>query len=88
MKRIVLGSIALVVAVVAVGAGLAAQGGANTEQTIMGCVKGDGSDAPLDVDWRRHSTTASASTTRRPWRRTRWTWRRTRRRTPSSGWRT
>jgi hypothetical protein len=45
MKVIVLVSLAFVAAV---GAGLAAQGGATgsgTEQTIMGCVKGDGTDA-------------------------------------------
>jgi hypothetical protein len=45
MKLIVLGSL---VFVAAVGAGLAAQGGSTgsgTEQTIMGCVKGDGTDA-------------------------------------------
>src|ERR1700733_3306274 len=44
MKFIVLGS---AVFVAAVSAGLAAQApnAANTERTIMGCVKGDGSDA-------------------------------------------
>ncbi|PWT86816.1 MAG: hypothetical protein C5B57_00375 [Blastocatellia bacterium] len=45
MKLIVLGGLAFVAAV---GAGLAAQGGSTgsaTEQTIMGCVKGDGTDA-------------------------------------------
>ena len=45
MKLTVIGSVALAAAVVA---GLAAQGGSSasgTEQTIMGCVKGDGSDA-------------------------------------------
>jgi len=44
MKLIVLSSVALAAAV----AGLAAQAGPNasgTEQTIMGCVKGDGSEA-------------------------------------------
>jgi len=42
--KVVLGSLVLVAAV---GAGLAAQGGsdATTERTIMGCVKGDGSEA-------------------------------------------
>jgi hypothetical protein len=42
--KLVLGSLVLVAAV---GAGLAAQGGsdATTERTIMGCVKGDGTEA-------------------------------------------
>src|SRR5947208_1799062 len=44
MKLTVLASCVLAAAV---SAGLAAQGGGatNTEQTIMGCVKGDGTDA-------------------------------------------
>ena len=45
MKLTVLGSVAIVAAL---AAGLAAQGGSSssgTEQTIMGCVKGDGSEA-------------------------------------------
>jgi hypothetical protein len=42
MKLTVLASVALAAAVTA---GVAAQGGSTTEQTIMGCVKGDGTDA-------------------------------------------
>jgi hypothetical protein len=48
MKLTVIGSVALAAALVAGLASLAAQGGSSasgTEQTIMGCVKGDGSDA-------------------------------------------